>query len=236
MFLSFLYVIGGPSYIRLNQSTLKNKEVVDKQIQHQHTTIIDKLTEKLRKKCMRQPITSLIQQFSDQLEILFNQQRTTSLSYQDINRTKRELKLVLSIKRKLKKLPVIIRQSDKSGVIHIGYKKDYDQKVLAYQQKTQAYVELSSNPLMDTYEKVIHLLNDLRRKNQIDAWQYKKMLPNEKKMQLAYLYFMPKPHKVNVFFIELNHSLSFSLLNRKEHHYVQLFHQFMHQQLVYQEC
>ena len=176
---------------------MKKKDVVDKQIRQQHTTIIDKLTEKLRKKCMRQPITSLIQQFSDQLEILFNQQRTTSLSYQDINRTKRDLKLVLSIKRKLKKLPVIIRQSDKSGVIHIGYKKDYDQKVLAYQQKTKAYVELSSNPLMDTYQKVTNLSNDLRRKTQIDAWQYKKMLPNEKKMQLAYLYFMPKPHKVN---------------------------------------
>ena len=130
---------------------------------------------------------------------------------------------------------MIIRQSDKSGVIHIGYKKDYDEKVLAYQQKTQTYVELPSNPLMDTYQKVTHLLNDLRRKNQIDAWQYK-MLPDEKKMQLDYLYFMPKPHKVNVFFIGWIHSLSFSLLNRKEHHYVQLFHRFMHQPLVYQEC
>ena len=64
---------------------------------------------------------------------------------------------------------------------------------------------------MDTYQKVTNLLNDLRRKNQIDSWQYKKMLPDEKKMQLAYLYFMPKPHKVNVLFIGSNHSLSLSL-------------------------
>ena len=165
-------------------------------MQAQHTTIIDKLTEKLRSQQIRQPISSLVKQFSDQLQVMCNQQRETSLSYQDINRTKQDLKLVLSIKRKLKKLPVIIRQSDKSGIIHIGYKKDYDQKVLAYQKKTQAYVELSSNPLMETYEKVLHLLNELKRKNQIDLWQYKKMLPDQKKLQLAYLYFIPKPHKV----------------------------------------
>ena len=108
MFLSFLFVIGGPSYIRLNQSTLKNKEVIDKQIQHQHTTIINKLTDKLRSQQIRHPISSLIKQFSEQLQVMFNQQRTISLTYQDVNRTKRDLKLVLSIKRKLKKLPVII--------------------------------------------------------------------------------------------------------------------------------
>jgi len=106
------------------------------------------------------------------------------------------LKTVLSIKRKLKKIPVIIRESDKSGIIHVGYKSDYDKKVLLYQEKTQAYVELSSNPLMDTFHKVVHLLNDLSTKRQIQQWQYKKMIPNKEKIELAYLYFIPKPHKV----------------------------------------
>ena len=144
---------------------------------------------------------------------MFDQQFSSSLSYHDIHRTRKDLKLVLSIKRKLKKLPIIIRPSDKSGVIHIGYKRDYDQKVLQYQEKTKAYVQLSSNPLMETFYKVIRLLNELSGKNQIKVWQYKKMRPDQKKIQLAYLYFIPKPHKViqkfkgekiYLFFISLN--------------------------------
>ncbi len=67
-----------------------------------------------------------------------------------------------------------------------------------YQEKTKAYIELSSNPLMDTFYKVIHLLNDLERKKHIKPWQHKKMRPDQKKIQLAYLYFIPKPHKVIV--------------------------------------
>ena len=141
---------------------------------------------------------SLLRKFSDQLAAMFNQQFSTSSSYHDIHRTRRELGIVLSIQRKLKKIPVIIRQSDKSGVIHIGYKSDYDRKVLEYQEKTKAYVELSSNPLMDTFYKVVRLLNDLRSKHKIAAWQHKKMMPGLKKIQLAYLYFIPKPHKVIV--------------------------------------
>jgi hypothetical protein len=49
---------------------------------------------------------------------------------------------------------------------------------------------------MDTFYKVIHLLNDLETKKQIKPWQHKKMRPDQKKIQLAYLYFIPKPHKV----------------------------------------
>jgi hypothetical protein len=55
--------------------------------------------------------------------------------------------------------------------------------------------------LQDTLQKVIRLLNDLSIKKQIKPWQYKKMLPNQKKIQLAYLYFVPKPHKVSGCFI-----------------------------------
>ncbi len=40
-------------------------------------------------------------------------------------------------------------------------------KVLLYQEKTNAYKDLSSNPLMDTFYKVIHLLNDLETKKQV---------------------------------------------------------------------
>ena len=109
-----------------------------------------------------------------------------------------DIKLIHSIKRKLHKSACIIRVSDKSGVFHIGSKSDYERKVLLYQNKTQAYVELSSNPLMETFYKVVRLLNNLNVKRQIRVWQYKRMMPDKAKIKLAYLYFIPKSHKVGL--------------------------------------
>ncbi len=86
--------------------------------------------------------------------------------------------------------------SDKSGVFHIGSKSDYDRKILLYQDKTKACVELPFDPLMETFNKVIRLLNDLNSKKQIRVWQYNKMMPIKEKIQLAYLYFISKSHKV----------------------------------------
>ena len=40
-------------------------------------------------------------------------------------------------------------------------------------------------------------LNDLRLKNHIRVWQLDKMMPKREKVALAYLYFIPKPHKVS---------------------------------------
>jgi hypothetical protein len=193
-----LLCTGGPSYIRLNQTSVKKKKKLQKNIQIQHSTIMDKLASDLYRHHDIPTKASIIKQFGAKLEIIFNQQFSTSLSYHDIHRTRKDLKTILSIKRKLKKISVIIRESDKSGIIHIGYKSDYDKKVLLYQEKTNAYREISLNPLTDTFHKVIRLLNDLNLKQEIRVWQYKKMIPNQKKIQLAYLYFIPKPHKVIV--------------------------------------
>ena len=196
--MSFYSVTGGPSYIRLNQSSVKDKKKVQKQIQHQHTTIMDKLASDLHRRHGLPTKSTILKKFSEQLETMLNQQFSSPLSYHDIHRTRRDLKKVHSIQRKLKKLPVIIRESDKSGILHIGYKSDYGRKVLLYQEKTKAYVELPGNPLTDTFYKVVRLLNDLNSKNQVRVWQQKKMMPDQKKIELAYLYFLPKPHKVIV--------------------------------------
>ena len=87
--------------------------------------------------------------------------------------------------------------TDKSGIFHLGHVADYDEKVEAYRQKTRAYVELASDPLWTVFDKVVHLLNDLRSKNHIRVWQLDKMMPKREKVALAYLYFIPKPHKVS---------------------------------------
>ncbi|CAM4791847.1 unnamed protein product, partial [Rotaria magnacalcarata] len=68
-------------------------------------------------------------------------------------------------------------------------------KAEAYRQKTGAYIELNSNPLWSVFDEVILLLNDLRSKKYILSWQLDKMMPKREKIQLAYLYFIPKPHK-----------------------------------------
>ena len=57
-------------------------------------------------------------------------------------------------------------------------------------------MELSYNPFNEILDKVIQLLNKLVSKKLILQWQYKKMVPDRAKCELAHLYFNPKTHKV----------------------------------------
>jgi hypothetical protein len=91
------------------------------------------------------------------------------LSYLNIYRIRKELNLVKSIRYRLKKVKYILRVTDKSGIFHIGHAKDYDKKAEAHRQRTGAYIELATNPLWTVYDKVVHLLNDLRSKKHIRA-------------------------------------------------------------------
>jgi len=144
----------------------------------------------------------------------------TRLSYLDIYRAHKQRKLVKSIKCRLKRSKHILRVTDKSGIFHSGHAKDYERKAEAYRQKTQAYMEVETNPLWTIFDKVTHLLNDLRSKKHIFAWQLDKMMPKREEVELAHLYFIPKPHKVNrlqVFFLIVI-IISFIYSNRKEHH------------------
>lgn len=45
-----------------------------------------------------------------------------------------------------------------------------NKKAEAYRQKTRAYIELTSDPLWTIFDKVDHLLNNLRSKDHIRAW------------------------------------------------------------------
>jgi hypothetical protein len=111
------------------------------------------------------------------------------ISYLNTYRARKELKLVKSIQFRLKKSKYILRVTDKSGIFHLGHKTDYEQKAEAYRHKIGAYIELESDPLWAAFDKVIHLLNNLRSKDQILVWQLDKMMPKRDKVVLAYLYF-----------------------------------------------
>ncbi|CAF4200954.1 unnamed protein product, partial [Rotaria magnacalcarata] len=142
------------------------------------------------------PLTAtIIREFSQHLETSLHQQYMIPLSYLNIYRTRKEFKLMKSIQHRLKKGNYILRETDKSGIFHIGTSVDYEKKAEAYRQKTGAYIELDSNPLWSVFDKVILLLNDLRSKKYILSWQLDKMMPKRDTVQLAYLYFIPKPHK-----------------------------------------
>ncbi|CAM4799289.1 unnamed protein product [Rotaria magnacalcarata] len=122
----------------------------------------------LSKSASRKTYTAtIIKEFSQQLETILHQQYMIPLSYLNIYRTRKEFKLMKSIQHRLKKGNYILRETDKSGIFHIGNSIDYEKKAEAYRQKTGAYIELDSNPLWSVFDKVILLLNDLRSKKYI---------------------------------------------------------------------
>ncbi|CAF5155877.1 unnamed protein product, partial [Rotaria sp. Silwood1] len=119
----------------------------------------------------------------------------TPLPLKDHMRARRELKLIKSIRRKLNRYKLILRETDKSGVFHIGRASDYERKAIEYREKTGAYEELTSNPFNDIICAATQLLNQLKSIKRISEWQRLKMMPGRKKTELAYMYFLPKAHK-----------------------------------------
>jgi hypothetical protein len=140
---------------------------------------------------------SIIKQLSDQLKDRLTVRHMAPLSFYDELRARHELYLVHTTRLKLARCKLVLRPTDKSGVFHISKASDYERKAVQYRENTGAYMELPSNPLREIYEKVTHLLGDLKSRKQISVYkQYDKMMPRRDKVHLAYMYFIPKAHKV----------------------------------------
>jgi hypothetical protein len=137
--------------------------------------------------------------FFTSIENLLRQLYTTPLPHQLQIRAQYEQHTIRSIQRQLKTSHVIIRPTDKSKVFHLGSVQDYDRKALEYMQKTNAYEEIPGgiNPYLDHLRAVLALIDPLLKNKTIDLKLWKrKMRPDPKTVQLAHLYFIPKPHKV----------------------------------------
>ncbi|CAF1457291.1 unnamed protein product [Didymodactylos carnosus] len=117
------------------------------------------------------------------------------VSYLNAYRTRKELNLVKFIRYRVKK-EKLLRVIDKSGIFRIGHKNDYEQKAEGYRQKTGAYMELETNPSPIAYDKVVHLLNQLRSKKHIEAWQLNKMMPKREDVELFILIYLEKISKI----------------------------------------
>jgi len=115
-------------------------------------------------------------------------------------RAQYEHQLLKSIQRRLKNSKVILRRTDKSKVFHLGNMNDHRRKAFEYMQKTNAYKQLPSgiNPCVDHLRAVLALIDPLLKKKALDMKLWKReMRPNSNTIELAHLYFIPKPHKVN---------------------------------------
>jgi hypothetical protein len=105
----------------------------------------------------------------------------TPVSYMDQIRAKQEREIVKSIRRKLRKRKLILRENDKDGNLYISQATAFEQKAIEYRTKTGAYKELSYNPLEEILIKVTRLLNDLHMKTKyLSAKQYKKNDTNKR--------------------------------------------------------
>ena len=163
----------------------------------EHRAIMDRLKDHLVRYHRVARTKSIYNTYSEHLQQRINLRYMTPLSTSEQRQVHKELNLVRSIRRKLKKYKLMIRQTDKSGVFCVLRTSDHELKVKEYRDKTEAYRELPSNPFDDTIRKVTRLLNDLHKKyDKIRAGPYIEMWPNAMKCKLAYIYFNPKTHKV----------------------------------------
>lgn len=194
----------GPSYIRPNQSSLQSKKTrlhyVDATMVRCMRALKDRMSD-----CKDRPAipstASIYKSHADRLCQQLLHCYLTPLPLLDHLRAERELKWVTSIRRKLRKHRLTLREKDKSGVLHVGRSKDYLEKAMKYYAETGAYQELPTNPFDSTLAAVLQLLNRLRSTNRIKESHKEKMLPKRDKVQLPYMYFLPKPHKVNLLII-----------------------------------
>ncbi|CAF4192638.1 unnamed protein product [Rotaria sp. Silwood2] len=194
------YLARGPTYIRPNQSTLRSMKQRHKQIQNEIKDILTKIKNGLanitRDGYPSIPMTaSIYKLYEERLQTCFTFQYMKSLPFIEQLRARKELKWIKSIRRKLKRHKLILRQTDKSGVFHIGRLCDYERKAYNYRKTTGAYEVLSQNPLNDIFSSVVNLLNQLRSQKRILERQKQKLIPIQNKTELAYMYFLPKSHK-----------------------------------------
>lgn len=203
-------VIIGESYTRPNQSALRPFKHRESQIRKECEDIKKKVVSQLTTYCHRAPPAPMIDRFMELLMSRLRQRFMAPLPYCDQMRAEREQRLTQSIRRKLRKGKLILRVCDKGGGLHISSKSDHERKILEYQRETQAYEEIVANPLEQMIANVTKAIKEMRDKQCLTLWRANLLMPKEDQVQLAYMYFNPKVHKV-VFIIDENFDFYFRM-------------------------
>ncbi|CAF2073807.1 unnamed protein product [Rotaria magnacalcarata] len=136
-----------------------------------------------------------------ELEKMIQELNTKPLSRKLYRRARREYHIV----RRLQKLihtqsDIIIRRIDKGEGFYLGRKTTMDLKTQEYMNKTEAYQIITTDqcPLMNILRSVENLLDYLLKNKAITQDRRKKLLPDINKLELAYLYTLPKIHKAGI--------------------------------------
>ena len=188
----------GPKYVPPCQSRFSRRPI-DKIITREYKNIVQCFQNGLTQNCMSYSDQRAKEFFVD-VENLLRRLYMTPLSPKLLARAQYEHRMIKSIQRQIKKCNAITRQTDKSKVFHLGSAQDYHQKALQYMQETNAYKEITSgiNPCHVHIQKVLALIDPMLKNGEINMKLWRQhMRPNPKTTELAHLYCIPKPHKVN---------------------------------------
>ncbi|CAF3086307.1 unnamed protein product [Rotaria socialis] len=137
--------------------------------------------------------------FFTAIENVLRRLYTTPLRSKLLARIQYESRLIRSTRHHIKKSNIIIRPTDKSKVLHLGSVHDYHRKALQYMSETNAYNEITSgiNPCQNHLQMVLTLIDPMLKNKDINLQLWKQyMRPNAATIELAHLYFIPKPHKI----------------------------------------
>ena len=152
-----------------------------------------------------------VEEFIAELDVLLQKLHNTSDSNQHqssqsqsngsfiINKRMKNFKrLVKRSRYKTRLTSTILRKSDKSKVFHSGKLDVYEKKSEEYMARTQAYKYLGTcDPLPDLIQRTNKYLLNLRLAKWITQKQYEQLCINPNEVELAHLYYLPKPHKIS---------------------------------------
>jgi hypothetical protein len=193
------FLANGPKYIPACQSRFSHLPI-DTIITQEHQKLMELFKIGLHENCMS-ATDQRAKEFFTASEHLLRLLHTKPLKPRLQARARYDYQMVKSIQHILKKQNIVIRRTDKSKVLHLASASSYHNKSLEYMQKTNAYKEIESgiNPYIKHLKEVLTLVELLVEKKAIDLKVWKNsMRPNVKTVELAHLYFIPKPHKVNI--------------------------------------
>ena len=191
------FLAKGPKYVPVCQSRF-SRLPIDTIIEREYQQLTEAFKVGFNSHCTSATNARSIEFFAA-VKNLLRQSYTKSLSPRLFARARHDYQMVTSIRHLQKKHKIIIQKTDKSKVFHLGSAASYHEKALQYMAKTNAYREIENgvNPCMDHLRQVLTFIDSLIKKKAIDMniWrQY--MRPNINTVELAHLYFLPKPHKV----------------------------------------
>jgi hypothetical protein len=197
------FLANGPKYIPACQSRF-SRLPINTIISREHQKLVECFKPGFTDNCVSSSDQRAIHFFAS-IEALLRQLHTKPLSPRTLARAQYDHRMATSIYRVLNKREIILRKTDKSKVFHLGSAASYRQKSFDYMLKTQAYqrIESGMNPAMNHLREVLALVDPLLEKKRgidLDLWK-QNMRPNPATIELAHLYFIPKPHKVTTTYI-----------------------------------